>query len=126
MAVTRFEQTVNTFVAVENQRNQRLPVAVNMLLPPTRDWLRAVAWPTVVSTISPAASPPASLWGAVRPRAAGKRRVGSADVSATKACSLKSRRIRVQVSGRLATMRAVEDSRMYQKVQLSPNGWVKL
>lgn len=38
---------------------------------------------------------------------------------------LKARRKRVQVRGRLAAMSAVEDSRMYQKVQSAPKGSVK-
>lgn len=39
---------------------------------------------------------------------------------------LKSRWRSVQVKGRLAAIRAVDDSRMYQKVQSEPKGWLKL
>lgn len=39
---------------------------------------------------------------------------------------LKIRRRRVQMYGRLAVMTAVDDSRMYQKVQFDPNGSLKL
>lgn len=39
---------------------------------------------------------------------------------------LKRRWRSVQVKGRLAAMRAVDDSRMYQKVQSRPKGWLKL
>jgi hypothetical protein len=44
----------------------------------------------------------------------------------TKERRLKTLRKRVQVIGRFAVIKAVDDSRMYQNVHSEPKGWVKL